>query len=395
MTTMTVREHYRAVMRREPGVRTLLWGFGYWTATTERWYNEGLPRSPYSPPPGLPAGSGVFGEALPFPHRPGVTRYRDIDIHNQLGLDDGAVVIPLNWRHSPQYEERVLDEDETSQWMINVDGLKVRARKDSATLPQFLEWPVHDRASWEQIKEERFGPDVMARFPQRWETLAPTYRDHDYPLGLAMDGFFSMPRELLGVQNQLVMYYDDPQLMHDINDHLSRVWLAMLEEVVPQVELDFVYFWEDMAFKNGPLISPRLFEEFVVPYYQRVTGFLKAHGVEITFVDTDGDCWLLIPGFLEAGVTGLYPFEVQAGMDTVEVRRRYPQLLIQGGLDKTKVAHGKQAIDAELEAKLPPLLSQGGYIPYCDHLVPPDVPWENFRYYRERVREYVERYQPR
>ncbi len=93
-------------------------------------------------------------------------------------------------------------------------------------------------------------------------------------------------------------------------------------------------------------------------------------------------------------MTGLCPFEVQAGMDIVEIRKQYPRLLIEGGLDKTKVARGQEAIDAELEAKLPPMLSQGGYIPCCDHLVPPDVPWLNFRYYRERVREYIERYQP-
>jgi uroporphyrinogen decarboxylase len=209
-----------------------------------------------------------------------------------------------------------------------------------------------------------------------------------------MDGFFSTPRELLGVENQLMMYYDDPLLMHDINERLCNVWLAMIEEVVSKVELDFVCVWEDMAFKNGPLLSPRLFAEFIVPYYQRLTGFLKARGVDTVFVDCDGDCWLLIPGFLEGGVTGLFPFEVQAGMDIVEVRKKYPQLLIQGGLDKVKMARGKEAIDAELEAKLPPLLSQGGYIPYCDHLVPPNVSWDNYRYCRERIRDYVERYQP-
>ena len=394
MTAMSARERYHAVMRREPGVRTLLWEFAYWTATMERWYNEGVRRGPYAPPPGIAAGGGVIAEALPFPLSPGTVRYRDLDVHTLLGFDDGAVRIPLNWRHSPPFRETVLEEGETTRLIVNTDGVKVRVRKDSDSVPHFLAWPVRDRASWEEIKEERFSLDILPRFPSRWETVAPTYSDHDYPLGMYMDGFFSTPRELLGVENQLMMYYDDPQLMHDINDRLANVWLAMLEEVVSRVELDFVCVWEDMAFKNGPLVSPRLFGEFIVPYYQRLTGFLKAHGVDIIFVDCDGDCWLLIPGFLEGGVTGLFPFEVQAGMDIVEVRKKYPELLIQGGLDKIKMARGKKAIDAELEAKLPPLLSQGGYIPYCDHLVPPSVPWDNYRYCRERIRDYVERYQP-
>jgi uroporphyrinogen decarboxylase len=391
---MTSREHYRAVMHRQPGVRTLLWEFGYWTATVERWYGEGLPSSPFMPPMGLPPGNGVFGEALPFPHMPGLVRYRDLDIHRQVGHDDGAIRIPVNWRHSPAFGERILEEDADTRVMINGDGVKVRVNKGNDSLPQYLEFPVYDRASWETIKSERFGPDIAKRFPDRWQNMLPAFRRRDYPLGLVMDGFFSAPRELLGVENQLMMYYDDPELMHDINDHLANTWLAAVEEVVSQVDIDFVYVWEDMSFKNGPLMSPAAFRTFIVPYYKRVTSFLRAHGIDVIFVDTDGYCMELIPGFIDGGVTGMYPFECQAGMDIVEVRKRFPQLLIQGGLDKTKVAAGPETIDAELAAKLPVLLAQGGYIPYCDHLVPPDVSWENYTYLRKRIQEYVGEYQP-
>jgi uroporphyrinogen decarboxylase len=394
MKSMTVQERYRAYMHHQPGVRTPLWEFGYWTATLEQWYLDGLVRTPYSPPLGLPPGNGVFGEALPFPHMPGTFRYRDVDVHRRLGFDDGTVRVPLNWRCYPMYSERVLEEDETTRVLINADGAMVRMRKANDSIPQYLSWPVHDRASWEQVKAERFGPNILARFPDRWHTIAPAFRKRDYPLGVVMDGFFAAPRELMGVEHQLTMYYDDPGLMHDINNHLCNLWLAELEELFTTVDLDFCFVWEDMSFKNGPLVSPRMFNEFMVPYYKRLTGYIRAHGVDIIMVDTDGMCSPLIPGFIEGGVAGLYPFEVQAGMDIVEVRKRFPQLLMCGGLDKTKVVAGRDAIDVELETKLPFMLTQGGYIPFCDHLVPPDVPWENFVYYRERVRDYVARYQP-
>jgi uroporphyrinogen decarboxylase len=116
--------------------------------------------------------------------------------------------------------------------------------------------------------------------------------------------------------------------------------------------------------------------------------------VDAIFVDTDGNCWKLIAPFLEAGVTGLFPFEVNSGMDVVEVRKAFPQLLIQGGLDKLKIAQGKEAVAAELDAKLPAMLQAGGYIPFMDHLVPPEVSWENFCYYRERLNDMIERYLP-
>jgi uroporphyrinogen decarboxylase len=322
-------------------------------------------------------------------------RYRDVDVHSHFSMDDGAGNIPMNWRFYPPMREQILEEDENKISLINGDGVTVRQNKQKDSVPQYLAWPVSDRNSWEKIKEERYNlKDIQARFPDQWQINCSSYQARDYPLGLRMEGFFATPRELMGVQNQLMMYYDDPGLMHDINNHLENLWLAMAEEIVSKVELDFIHTWEDMAFKNGPLVSPKLFREFISPHYKKLTDFFKSHAVDFIFVDTDGNCFKLIEPFMEAGVTGMFPFEVQSGMDIVEVRRQFPKLLIQGGLDKTKIARGKAAIDVELETKLPPLLLQGGYIPFMDHLVPPDVSWENFVYYRERVNWFIDHYSP-
>jgi uroporphyrinogen decarboxylase len=391
MPELNARERFHAVTHFTPGVRTLLWEFAYWAATVDRWYGEGLGRSPYAITPGLPDGTMVHAEVVPYPPPPGVSRCRDLDIHRGLGFDEGTVRIPLQWRFCPQLHETVIEEDATTVVLINGDGTRVRQRKDRHSAPQYLAGPVCDRASWAQVKAEHFGPDVLARFPAGWEALAPTYRARDYPLGLMMDGFFSIPRELLGVETHLMMYHDDPCLMHDMAEHLCALWLAMLEEVVAKTDLDFVFLWEDMAYKNGPLISPRMFDEFIAPYYRQITGYLRAHGVDVICVDTDGNCASLIPGFIRAGVSGLYPFEAQAGMDIVAVRKTFPELLIFGGLDKMKIALGPEAIDAELKAKLEPLLPLGGFVPCCDHLVPPDVSWQNFHYYRSSIRDYVGR----
>ncbi len=389
------RERFLAVMQFKPGIRTLRWEFAYWNATIDRWYREGLPRSPFSPPPGLESGGSHYGEGLPFPYYIGLFRSRDVDVHDYFHLDDGAGNVPMNWRFYPPLKEKILEEDDVSVLMVNVDGVTLRYKKESDSVPQFLAWPVFDRKSWEQTKEERYSlNDVLARLPGHWEINASSYSNRDYPLGLRMEGFFATPRELMGVQHQLMMYYDDPQLMHDINQHLEKLWLAMAEEIVARVELDFVHTWEDMAYKNGPLISPRMFNEFISPYYKKLTGFLKAQKVKYIFADSDGDCSKLIPSFLDAGVNGLFPFESQSGMDVVKIRKQYPQLLIQGGLDKICIAQGEKAIDAELDQKLPYMLSQGGYIPFMDHLAPPDISWKDFVYYREKVNAYVEKYFP-
>ena len=132
------------------------------------------------------------------------------------------------------------------------------------------------------------------------------------------------------------------------------------------------------------MISPRLFHDFLTPVYLRINAFFRAHGIDIILLDTDGNVWGLIPLMLEAGVTGLYPFEVRSGMDVAEVRARYPRLQMLGGVDKTALALGTEAIDREL-ARIAPVIKSGGYIPACDHYVPPDVSWENYVYYRQKL----------
>lgn len=80
-------------------------------------------------------------------------------------------------------------------------------------------------------------------------------------------------------------------------------------------------------------------------------------------------------------------FEVQAGMDVLEVRGNWPNhFVIWGGIDKRVLAKGRAAIEEEVVRVIPPMLRQRGYIPAIDHSVPPDVPLENWLYFFELVR---------
>jgi uroporphyrinogen decarboxylase len=138
------------------------------------------------------------------------------------------------------------------------------------------------------------------------------------------------------------------------------------------------------------MVSLSIVREFMLPYYKRIIDFLKAHGVKIILVDTDGDCNSLIPLFVEVGVTGMYPFEVHCGMDIVKVRQQYPTLQMCGGIPKSEITKGRAAIDKILEP-VAEVIKTGGYIPFGDHFIPPDVPWEEFLYYRTRLNEIIDR----
>ena len=140
-----------------------------------------------------------------------------------------------------------------------------------------------------------------------------------------------------------------------------------------------------MCYKTGPLIGPDLCRRLLLPRYRRLTTMLREAGVDIVMVDSDGDPRQLVPVWLDGGITCVFPWETQMGLDITAVRRDYPDLQMIGGINKHALALGREAIDAEL-AKLPWMLERGRYLPAVDHFIPPDVSWDNYRYFCDRMR---------
>jgi uroporphyrinogen decarboxylase len=302
----------------------------------------------------------------------------------------------LNIGAYPPFEVKIIEDH--GDWYIwqEWDGSLRKELPNRTTLPTIIGGPVKDREDWERYKAERLRPSLEGRLPDNWPQLVEEYKKRDYPLGLGqLHGFFGTPRYLMGVENLLTKYYDDPEMMRDMNNYLADFWIALFDGVLKEVEVDAAFIWEDMCYKGGPLISPEMFREFILPGYKKLTSFLRDHGVNIILVDCDGDVWKLLPLWIEGGVTAVYPFEVAAGMDVVEVRQAFPRLGMMGGIDKRAVAQGKEAIDRELEAKVPFMLEHGGYIPTIDHMVSRDVSFANFKYYREKLNQLIKEHAQR
>ena len=148
-------------------------------------------------------------------------------------------------------------------------------------------------------------------------------------------------------------------------------------------------FWEDISAGTGSMVSPALMREYMVPYYKKMTDFLRCRGIKAMFVDTDGDCFEIIPVFIEGGITGMYPIEASCGMDILQVRKTFPELQVMGGIPKFEITYGKERIDQILEP-VKEMLKEGGYIPFGDHLISPGVKWEDFKYYRLKLNNILE-----
>lgn len=326
-----------------------------WDLTVKRWREQGLPEG--------------------------------MDLYEYFGLEPVRLSIAgLKTRFNPPFEDRILEDH--GEYVIKIDshGVKVKNFRDESSMAQHLEYPIKGEADLGWIRQ-KLNPDDPGRITEGWPWEDLERQSRGTILGLDGGSYYALLNEGMGTETLSMAFFDNSDFIHAVNDALCSVCERMLQTALPQIKLDFIGYHEDMAFKNGPLVSPAMFREFLMPYYRRITAITAPAGVDVHYMDSDGDISLLIPLWLECGINLFSPLEVAAGMDPVELRRQYGRdILLIGGIDKRALAAGKEAIDREIKSKVEPLLGQGGYLPTCDHGVPPDVSLADYKYFVDRLK---------
>ncbi len=381
--TPTSRERFRGICHFErPGDLMLVTPYfhDFWTETLDEWVKQGAPEEMRQ--------SRFRGEYFQLNH---IRMLREINLGMFMDktIDVGGVpyvygIPPVQ----PQYETTILEEDEEMVVLVNAGGQKIRAsKKHPEKMPMYLDFPVKDRASWEQYKK-RLDPATLERWPTDWDGYVKRMNSKDEPVMLNVGGLFGYLREWMGVEPLLYLLYDDPNLVEDMMEHMVYLQTEIVSRVLADIKVDFAMYWEDMCFKTGPLISPKMFKRFMVPRYKKVTEMLRDAGVDAIFVDSDGNLSHLIPLWLEAGINGFWPLECAAGNDAVALRKQYGKdILLAGNIDKRAFLKGEAVLREEVMAKVPSLLEAGGYFPSLDHLVPPDVTFSMYRCFINLLRE--------
>ena len=312
----------------------------------------------------------------------------NLDIRQRFGFDNDFAHPSMSLGIFPAFERRVLEENEEFIIWRDERGITKRDRRNGGSMPEFLDYPVKTPEDWERLKTERLRIDEPGRITQDWDV----FRAYINETGCAVQlggypfGIFGTPRDLLGDEELLVSFYTEPEMVRDMMNHLTSLWISLYERAAAEVCIDHIHIWEDMSGCQGSLISPQMVRDFMMPCYARIADFAQAAGVRVLSVDTDGDCSELVPIMMEHGVNMFLPFEVQAGNDILQIRREYPTLGIWGGLDKRALADSKAAVDEEIE-RAEGMLKLGRYVPGFDHLVPPDAKWELFEYAAIQVKK--------
>ena len=367
---MTNKERVRAILNYEKYDKLPVVSFGYWDETLEKWYNEGhVTREEWQ---------GYLGN-----HD---NSYADKSVMKKLGFD-------FNWNScfggntllSPCFEEQILEEFPNGQIKkIDSNGLIVIEKKNVVSIPAEVGHTLTDRKSWEALYRPKLQYDEKRI---NFEHLKRLALDDDLPLGIHCGSLIGNIRNLLGVEGLSYLYCDDEELFVEIIDTVGDLCYRIADRILKEnVAFDYAHFWEDICFKNGPLIVPSVFEEYVAPHYKRITTLLKDHNINIVSVDCDGLIDSLVPIWLENGVNTMFPIEVGTWDASIKPwREKYGNhILGVGGMNKNVFAKDFNAIDQEIE-RLKGLIELGGYIPCPDHRIAPDAIWENVQYYCDKM----------
>lgn len=369
---MTFRENVLAILHYEKYDHFPVVSFGYWNETLEKWAAEGHITKEESD------GYARMGDNSPA----------DNSVMKKLGFD-------FNWNSCPgtanqlfpSFEKQVLEEKpDGSRIVRDEQGLIVLEKPGVVSIPAEIGTSLMDRKSWEELYLPKLQWDEKRVDTEYFKTLASA-GGREIPIGLHCGSLIGYMRNLLGVEQLSYLYADDEELYVEIIDTIAGLAYRCAERVLETgAKFDYAHFWEDICFKNGPLVSPYVFEDYVAPHYKKITDFLKKSGIDIVSVDCDGWIDRLVPIWLQNGVNTMFPIEVGTWNASIAPwREQYgKELRGVGGMNKTVFAYDYQAIDAEIE-RLKPLIELGGYIPCPDHRIAPDAKFENVQYYCDKM----------
>ncbi len=369
---MNNRERAVAVLRYQPYDRLPIVHFGFWQETLEKWQQEGHIDAE------TVATWGDGNEA-------------DRVMSEKLGFD-------FNWSTTsggyyglfPEFERKLVRTmPDGSRHVLNGEGMIVLQKDGAGSIPMEIGHLLQDRDAWETLYKPKLQWNPGRLNHEYLLKLKAESATRTYPLGLYCGSMYGQIRNWLGVEGISYLHADDEELYVEMIDAVGSMSLKVLEEVLKYgIGFDYAHYWEDICFKNGPLVQPAVFAEYVGPWYGRMTELLKKHGIDIVSLDCDGKIDALIPTWFGNGVNTMFPIEVGTWDASIAPwREQYGKGLRGiGGMDKKVFAGNRDDVEREIE-RLKPLVALGGFIPCPDHRIPPDGEWETIRYYTQRMRE--------
>ena len=263
---------------------------------------------------------------------------------------------------------------------------------DVEVKPALKKWPT-------TIKElgklkNRLNPNDSSRLPKNFKSNITKWKTRDFPLILRVHrGFFLS----MGVYDNhrflevLHLLTENPILVKEFMKIQGEFAASLAESILKEIQVDAVFFSEPIGSNVNSLISPQMYEEFVLESYLPLLSICDKYNIQTKIFLTYANSSALIPSILKYGINCLWACEVNCEeMDYLKLRKEFGKdLRLIGGIDLDTLSKDKHSIKKEILSKVPLLIEQGGYIPLADGRVRSNVSFENYAYYRKLMDEII------
>ncbi len=350
-TKMTSHERFARAFAHKEGDRVPIID-SPWGATIERWQAEGMPK--------------------------------DVSFVDFFDLDH---VAGYSVDNSPRYESKIIEQ--TDEYVVQTTpwGATLKNWKHAASTPEFIDFTIKDRDSWEQAKARMTSSDD--RIP--WDYVKAHYhewREKGWWIECGLwFGFDVTHSWTVGTERLLMAMVEDPEWCVDMFNHFLDVQIALMDRMWDAgYTFDSVRWPDDMGYKYHQFFSVNTYRELLKPVQKRAIDWAHSKGAK-AHLHSCGDINPLVPELVEIGLDALNPLEVKAGMNPIELKREYgDKLVFHGGINAV-LWDQPEAIEAEMQRVLPMMKENGGYIFSSDHSVPSSVSLEDFRRITDLAKE--------
>ena len=260
--------------------------------------------------------------------------------------------------------------------------------------------PIPPLKDWHPTQEglaqykRAFDPHDTRRWPKDWSEKVKAWKDSGTILELSVHrGLF----RTLNVDNWsdfievIFAMKDTPGIVKKILDVALEFSLAMIDQMLSEVSVDYLLFSEPIGGNDRPLISDAMYREFLLPRYRHMIESAKAWNAEWFCWMTFGNGRVLLPDLVDTGFNVLWACETETpDMDYLSIRNEFGEdLRLIGGIDLDALRGSHEEIRKEVTARVPPLLESGGYLPVADGRVRTNMSWTHYSFYRELLQSIV------
>ncbi len=295
---------------------------------------------------------------------------------------------------------------ETADEVVVKTGFGAVLRKKFACpMPEMTAWEID---TFEKLEAAEFDPpddrrrffeagdnqiagvgDGFARDSPAWiETVRSLHPD--FPVYGSMIECAECLTRLIGQQNTLLWMGLYPQRLGRVINRIGAFYAACAQAAINAAGglLDGFVIWGDVAYKRGLFFSPDYWREYFKPWVKAMVDSAHRRGLPVIYHGC-GNVKAIFEDFIEIGIDAYNPLEVKAGMDAVELRRKYGHRMAFCGNSDVQVweTGDRDRIRREVLRKLN-AAQGGGFIFQSDHSVTSDVSGRTYDYTVKLVRAY-------